>query len=192
MSQDVWYIYQNREQQGPFDEQQVKQMLAENMIAQDAHLFKSGWKDWRPLSECRSELGLTSPQLPPPPPTQGSSQAFVERSPRATVSGRVIIHNNGQLVIGSGANISVSGLFLQTGEQIFTIGEDIKLTCKLDSLQRPFHATATVVRFAENDDGAPGYGFKFVDLDPSITDLIGRLVEKKKKKQVKQVKDNAS
>ena len=107
MHEQIWYVYQNGQQLGPFAGLQIKQMVDSQMIPQDAYLFKVGWKDWRPIEETFAEIGIAGPA------PVSSHVATVERraaAPRATIAGRVIVHNNGQLVIGSGVNISATGI----------------------------------------------------------------------------------
>ena len=57
-SEQIWYVYQNGQQLGPFAGLQIKQMVDSKMIPQDAFLFKVGWKDWRPIEECLEEVGV--------------------------------------------------------------------------------------------------------------------------------------
>jgi hypothetical protein len=68
MSEQVWYVYQNSQQMGPFAAPQIKQMVDSKMISQDAYLFKVGWRDWRPIEETMNELGVApvaQSSLPP-------------------------------------------------------------------------------------------------------------------------------
>ena len=57
-SDSVWYLYQNNQQVGPFDTQQITQLLTNKMISQDSYIFKAGWKDWRVLAEGYEDLGI--------------------------------------------------------------------------------------------------------------------------------------
>lgn len=173
MSEQVWYVYQNGQQLGPFSEPQVKQMISIKMIPQDAYIFKVGWKDWRPLEEAFDELGIaTHPKIPQ------LTQERRESAPRATISGRVIVHNNGQLVIGSGVNISATGIFVETADRLFTIGENLKLSVRSDSLSKPFNATASVIRYNADPKFSIGYGLHFIELDPKIAGEIQSAVDK--------------
>src|SRR5690606_25316412 len=138
---------------------QIRQMADSKMIPHDAYLFKVGWKDWRPIEECYEELGLE------PPPGQASASDRRTAAPRATIKGRVVVHNNGQLVIGSGVNISSSGMFVETNDQIFTVGERLKLSVRAEGFTRPFNVVAQVVRYNSDPRYPIGYGLKFEDLD---------------------------
>ncbi len=174
MNDQVWYVYQKGQQLGPFGDDQIKQMTTTKMIAQDAYLFKVGWKDWRPIEDCGDELGMDVPAPPVEAPTDRRTTA-----PRATVSGRVIVHNNGQLVIGSGVNISSTGIFVETKDQIFTVGEKLKLSVRIENLSRPFNVVAQVVRYNSDPDKAIGYGLKFEDLDEGIAEEIQASIDAK-------------
>ncbi len=176
-SEQVWYVYQNSQQLGPFAVNLIKQMVDSKMIPQDAYLFKVGWKDWRPIEECQEDLGLHQ--------TGGSTGApKTDRAlgaPRATIKGRVIVHNNGQLVIGVGVNISASGIFVETKDQIFTVGEELKLSVRTDSLSHPFNVVAQVVRYNSDPRYPIGYGLKFEGLDDSVARDIQDAVDAQNK-----------
>ncbi|MFK7825118.1 MAG: PilZ domain-containing protein [Oligoflexales bacterium] len=170
MSEQVWYIYQQSQQQGPFDHPKIMQMLGTNMISQDAYLFKVGWKDWLPLEDCHGQLGTTP---------SGNADTIVReaRAPRATIKGRIIVHNNGQLVIGAGVNISSSGMFVETPDPIFEVGETLKVTCRIDGFLQAFNASAQVMRFNQDRKFPVGYGLKFVALDKKVESEIQGLID---------------
>lgn len=173
MNSQIWYVYQQSQQLGPFTGQQIKQLVDSKMIAQDAYLFKVGWKDWRPIEETFEELDIASP---------GSNKEKSEErrgtAPRASIKGRVIVHNNGQLVIGAGVNISSSGIFVETQDQIFTVGEKLKLSVRADGFAKPFNAVAKVVRFNSDPGNPVGYGLQFVDLDDTVGKEIQGAVDR--------------
>lgn len=177
MSDTQWYVYQTNQQLGPFSSNQLGQMISTKMIAQDAYLFKVGWKDWRPIEECQEELGLArGPQLPASPDRKATA-------PRASISGRVIVHNNGQLIIGSGVNVSSSGIFVETQEQIFTVGEKLKLTVRIDGFVKSFNVVARVVRFNSDPRYSLGFGLSFENLDRGIVDEIDKMVARNQPSQ---------
>jgi hypothetical protein len=186
MSDIIWYVYQQSQQQGPFGTEQVKKMIDTKMISQDAYLFKVGWKDWRPVEDTYEELGLKGD-------SGTSEEASVARragAPRASIQGRVIVHNNGQLIIGSGVNISSTGIFVETKDQIFTIGERLKLSVKAEGIARPFNAVALVIRFNSDSKYSIGYGLQFENLDQVVKKEIASLVDLQNTKQ--KSKDAAS
>jgi hypothetical protein len=166
MSEQVWYVYQNGQQLGPFATPQISQLINTKMIAQDAYLFKVGWKDWRPVEDTFEELGISGGKA-------GGSDNRRMGAPRATIQGRVIVHNNGQLVIGAGVNISATGIFVETQDQIFTVGEKLKLSVRADGLTRPFNVVAQVIRFNSDPRMPVGYGLRFENLDQ----VVGREIE---------------
>ena len=170
MNEQLWYVYQNGQQLGPFAGLQLKQMIDTKMIPQDAYLFKVGWKDWRPIEDTLDELGLEAGAAP-------SSDNRRAAAPRATINGRVVVHNNGQLAIGTGANISATGMFVETKDQIFTVGEKIKLSVRADGFQKAFNVVAQVVRFNSDPSYAVGYGLRFEDLEHEIALDIQKAVD---------------
>ncbi|MCX6129389.1 MAG: PilZ domain-containing protein [Proteobacteria bacterium] len=179
MSEQVWYLHQNGQQVGPFETQQVTQLFLTNMIAKDGYIFKVGWKDWRPIEEGYEVLGLQNPtqsQLSPEEQKQQTENRLLG-APRASIVGRVVVHNNGQLTIGQGVNISEGGVFVETSDQIFTIGETLRLSIRCDGLPKAFNAEAAVIRF-NNDPKMPvGYGLKYIKIDGEAQASIRQLVE---------------
>lgn len=184
MSEQVWYVYQESQQLGPFAHQQLVQLFSTNMVAQDAYIFKVGWKDWRPVEECQNDLGISLDQVVSESDVHSQTSAPVElsserrsRAPRATIKGRVIVHNNGQLVIGAGVNISASGIFVETSDLIFNIGETLKLTCRIDGRINAFNVSAVVMRFNDDSRFPVGYGLRFSDLEPHIANEIQQMID---------------
>lgn len=171
MNEQIWYVYQNGQQLGPFAGPQIKQMVDSKMIPQDAYLFKVGWKDWRPIEETMEELGVEG-AMPAP-----SSSERRDAAPRASISGRVVVHNNGQLVIGAGVNISSTGIFVETRDQMFTVGEKIKLSVRADAFSRPFNVLAQVVRYNSDPRFPVGYGLRFEDLEETLAREIQSAVD---------------
>jgi len=170
MSEQLWYIYQNSQQLGPFAVDQIKQLFSTKMISQSAYLFKVGWKDWCPLEDCLDQIGVSGHG------DVESSPARREGAPRASVVGRVVVHNNGQLTIGTGVNISGTGIFVETEDELFTLGERIKLTVRCEGVKKPFNVNAEVVRFNTDKKYPLGYGLRFEDIDSDIQKEIEDLV----------------
>ncbi len=178
MSEQAWYLYQNGQQEGPFDDEQVTQLFLTNMIAKDGYIFKIGWKDWRPVEEGYEILGLPNPSKASMSPVE--YEAHVDKrklsAPRATITGRAVVHNNGQVSIGRSVNISTGGVFIETDDQIFTVGDLLKLSLRCEGLSKAFNAEAKVMRFNRDEKYPIGYGLMFTRIDQSIQDSIQQLV----------------
>jgi len=170
MSELLWYVYQNGQQMGPLSEQQLTDMVNNTMIAHDSYLFKVGWKDWRPIEDTYEELGIVNPPLAKSPKRRTAA-------PRATINGRVVVHNNGRLAIGIGVNISSTGIFVESPDRIFSVGEKLKLSVKVKGISKPFNAVAQVIRFNSDARYPVGYGLKFESLEENIRTEIQRLVD---------------
>jgi hypothetical protein len=175
MSDQVWYLYQNGQQLGPYDTQQVTQLFTTKMIADDGYIFKVGWKDWRPVEEGYEVLGLTVPS--DKGWTDEQLNARKAARPRAGVTGRVVVHNNGDVTIGKGINVSETGIFVETHDRIFTLGEQLKISVRCDGLSKAFNAEAIVIRFNTDPRYPLGYGLQFTSIDDSDKVQIRELVE---------------
>lgn len=173
MSERVWYTYQDEKQLGPFNQDQVKQLIVTKTITPNSFVFKVGWKDWVLLRDVLAEFDMGTP---PPPPVRFAEEAG-KRPPRASIHGRVIVHNDGQLVLGSGVNISSTGIFIETPDLIFKLEEKLKLTCQVQGIKSSFNVTAQVIRFNDDSKMPVGYGLRFLDLDSEIEEAINQLIK---------------
>lgn len=181
MSELVWYIFQNGKQVGPFEDSQLAQMLVNGMVSDDAYLFKAGWKEWRPIEDVGDELKAITGGAPgAAPKTAIDPKALAERkkqAPRATIRGEVLAHNGHHLTVAQGANISASGIFLDTADREFEAGETLNLTIRCNGIGKPFNAHAKVIRHSDNPKYGIGYGLKFIDLREDYKLRIEQLVE---------------
>ncbi len=167
MAELNWFVYQGGVQIGPFSIVTLKEKLEKKEVTLEGFLFKTGWKDWRPVGDCLQEIGSATNMVPPPP-----NHAL--RPPRATIQGQVIVHNDGQLIIGRGVNISSSGIFIETSEMIFKVGEVLKLTCRVDGFYKSFNAQAEVIRFNSDPSSPIGYGLRFTTIDTTVQNQIDK------------------
>ena len=169
---------------GPFESEQLLQLRDSNMISQNAFVFKAGWKDWRPVKTIWVEIeaqALGKPTVIP------EVAAVVEENPqerraggtRVNVSGRIIAHNNSQIVFASAVNVSESGLYVATNEEIFHVGEEVKITVQIEQLNKSFNAVAQVAHYNSDPKFIKGYGLIFKDVNSVIKAKIKDLVTNK-------------
>ena len=172
--ENIWYLYQESTQMGPFNTAQLLEMHHNNMIAHDSYVFKVGWKDWRPVEEGLEELGI---KVGTPDMSDANLAQRRVNAPRASICGRVVVHNNGQLSIGNGVNISPTGIFVETKDRIFQVGETLKISVRADGLSKSFNVMAKVMRFNADANYPIGYGLKFENLEDGIKEEIVHLVD---------------
>lgn len=224
----TWYIHHNNAQQGPLSLAAARKWLATNTLTDSTLIFCQGWTQWKPFSECSSEIMPPAPASAAKPAPQakkkttasqaasqaasqpasqqqgepkkitsqqrthlkfekGSKEASAlepikqERSPRSSVQGQIIVHNNDNLIFAQSVNISAQGLFIQTEKPIFNIGEILKITCRVKQLGSPFNAEAQVVRRAQSSAEPSGYGLFFTSLKPDISERIHSLIRSQQK-----------
>lgn len=174
MEDAIWYVYHDGQQLGPFPAAQVRDLHHKKMIAQSAFVFKVGWPDWRPLQDTAAELGIEGITTAADG-AEGESKRL--GAPRVGIQGRVVIHNNGHLAIGTGVNISISGIFIETRDALFAVGERLKLSVRCEGIDKPFNAVAKVIRFNNDSRYATGYGLQFEEIDPAIVARIRSLID---------------
>ena len=172
----VWFIFSQEQQLGPFTKAQLYQQFQKNKFPPDVHLFREGWKEWLPLNDCASELGL-------PFDLSGNTVSLQDRrrkGSRVGIAGQIIVHNQGDLAIGSGVNLSGTGLFVETTQQIFRVGETLILTCKVKQMPTPFHAKAEVIRFNAGNNDPTGFGLRWTEISDAIQQDIQKLTNASK------------
>ncbi len=184
MNDQIWYVYQNSQQLGPFATAQITQMLDSKILAKEAFFFKVGWKDWRPVEDCYEELSIKRENIAPATAERRSA------APRASIAGRIVVHNNGQIIIGQGVNISSTGIFVETTDQIFKVGEKLKLSVRVDGMIKAFNATALVIRYNVDPHYQTGFGLKFEEVDPNIVTELEKFVSSINSRNLILVKNN--
>ena len=185
MSDKIWFIHQNEQQMGPFESQQLLQLRDNNMISQNAFVFKTGWQDWHPIKTIWVEIEAQA--LGNKPSSIPEAATVVEENPaerrssgtRVNISGRIIAHNNSQIVFASAVNVSESGLYVATNEEIFHVGEEVKITVQIEQLNKSFNAIAQVVHYNSDPQFIKGYGLIFKEVNNVIKAKIKDLVTNK-------------
>ena len=197
MAEKCWYYFHNSEQVGPMVQDDLVSKLKSGTLSDESLVFKTGWKKWASVAETKKSLGLADAKSPPPPPpvpkrkagsaeqvltfssaeTERSKVELVRqvRSPRRSVSGQVIVHNNDNLIFAQSANISAEGVFIKTEKPIFYIGEILKITCRILEVGIPFNAEAQVVRRSSSSNEPSGYGLYFTVIKPEIVEKIRKI-----------------
>ena len=82
------------------------------------------------------------------------------------------------MVIGSGVNISATGMFVETTDQMFAVGERLKISVRVDGFSRPFNVLAQVVRYNGDPKLPIGYGLRFDDIDPAVAKDIQQAIDR--------------
>ncbi len=167
MTQPIWYIYQNEQQLGPFTDSQVVQLHTNKMVAESAYIFKAGWEEWKPVEDGLKILGVEGTN-----PAVESNGEERRDSRRASISGRIIVHNRGDVTYADGINISENGLFFESQKEAFKMGEEVKVTIQVREFTRPYNARGIVTRHSSDPDWLIGYGIRFERLDPRLRDEI--------------------
>lgn len=80
----AWHLQTNTgEQLGPGDHQTLNQWEAAGQLADDAHVWRTGWEAWRPVAEVRSELPLDGAPTPSKEPAESAASKYVSNRKKA-------------------------------------------------------------------------------------------------------------
>ena len=71
---NTWYVAINGQQQGPFPQNHIQQMLASGVYTQDTLVWREGFQNWLPVSQV-PELNQPPGVAPQSPPSSPGIQA---------------------------------------------------------------------------------------------------------------------
>lgn len=171
MAENVWYYFDGEAQVGPVSEEKLRALVVSGQVTPEYYVFRNGFDDWKLLSEV-SELAALAPRI-------SGRRPVAERAPITEV---VIAHNGRHIASGVLRNISVSGVFFETSDRSFQVGDDLKLTLTQgQELGKPIHLRCRVARYSANNKPAVGYGLEILDLTEEIQQRIYEYIQRRKK-----------
>jgi hypothetical protein len=166
----VWYFFNGEAQVGPITEQELQEQIREKTVLTNHHVYRDGFENWKLLADVPDLMKFAN---------SGGENTIKRSAPRAPIYELVVAHNDRHIVSGTLRNISLTGLFFETLDQSFDIDEEIKLILKEGrGLGKPMNLRGVVVRRANDERFARGYGLELRDLDEKtqtrIVDYIKR------------------
>jgi GYF domain 2/PilZ domain len=196
----VWFYYSNEQQVGPMGEAELKKAIEQGAVHEDDYIYREGFSDWKALKEvpefksgAAARQTVASPAKnanADPSSLQGSDYGSLAYDPktvkrkgeRQPIHELVVAHNGSHVATGHISNISVSGVYFETVDSVFSLNDEIKITLKEGrGLGKPMHLSGIVVRQCKGPgrDG-PGYGLELRGVDEAAR---GRILEYIKRHQ---------
>ncbi|NBO37491.1 DUF4339 domain-containing protein [bacterium] len=177
LNERIWFYYANEQQVGPMTENELRSAISSGTLKGTDFVYREGFTDWRPLAEVNELSQPAKSHLVSVPISDHSNQG--RRAPRAAIQELVVAHNDQNVATGHIRNISISGLYFETGDAVFKINDEVKLTLKEGKgLGKPMHLRAVVVRQARENGLHVGYGLELRGLDETsrarIVDYVKR------------------
>jgi GYF domain 2/PilZ domain len=203
----IWFYFANENQVGPLSFQELEGAVQDGALHQQDYVFRDGYKDWifakdvpelqvsfqlsstlassAAVSSAQTVTNATSATTAKLSLVNENSSSRVNpglRSLRVVMEERVVAHNEQRVVSGKIENISVSGVFFHTSEEVFGLNDSIKLTLKEGKgLGKPVQLQGIVVRKSNSTQGPNktyGYGIELRSIDDAsrtrIEDYISR------------------
>jgi hypothetical protein len=167
----TWSVVQNDRPHGPYSRNDMLKLILSKQLKAHAKVKRSDWEDYKSIIECLEIIGRALNQ-PDQPKTSERRMA----APRTSVNGIVSASNDQAKIACLTSNLSISGMFLKTGETCFRIGDKIQLHAKVENISKPFIANAEVMRFSTNLKFGVGYGLRFITIDNSVISEIQKIV----------------
>ena len=116
---------------------------------------------------------------PPPPPVPQAAASGAERrqNPRLALQAHVTLSSQDNLLMGLASDLSVGGIYV-AGLSPPPVGEKVLIELQMGE-DDPIRLEGVVRWHREGEDGAPGgCGVQFVDLAPTTSALLTRLLER--------------
>jgi hypothetical protein len=156
-------------------EEDILGKMVRKEVKESDYVFRAGFENWQLLSQTPQLMDkLKLAKVPPVPPHQ--DQGKDKRAAlRGDINEGVVAHNGAKIASGVLRDISTGGVFLETKQKIFQIGEVIKLIVKEGkNIGKPIYFSCEVVRV----DGSKGYGLKFKDVSEDTFKCIENYMKK--------------
>lgn len=170
----IWFYYAKETQVGPLKEAELRQAIADGSLAATDYVYREGFGDWKHLKDV-PELasGLKGARAPAVSVTVRGTQRSNgsdkrQGGKRVAIAELVVAHNDAHVATGLISNISVTGVFFQTHDNVFSLNDEVKLTLKEGKgLGKPMHLRGVVVRHSR-DATLPGYGLELRGIDEGV------------------------
>ena len=176
----IWFYYARDTQVGPLKEHELKAAIADGSLTEKDYVYREGFSDWKSLKDV-SELKATpvssepAARAPIKPPTAVRDKRSAGK--RVAIQELVVAHNDTHVATGLISNISVSGVFFETADSVFSLNDEVKLTLKEGKgLGKPMHLRGVVVR--QSREGLPGYGLELRGLDEASRTRIQEYIKR--------------
>lgn len=176
VSDRIWFYYASEKQVGPMSESELRGFIAKGDVADIDYVYREGFPDWKLLKdvpELRRPGQVAS--MPPPAPPERRAKSI-----RVPINELVVAHNDVHVASGHLKNISATGVFLETKDNVFSVNDEVKLTLKEGKgLGKPMHLKGVVVRHAaEGGGGVKGYGLELRGLDEAARSRIAEYIKR--------------
>ena len=175
----VWFYYAHDEQVGPLTLGELRAAVSAGSLTEKDYVYREGFSDWKLLKgvpDLKQESKSSEPlaRAPVKLPQDSDKRAG---NKRVSIQELVVAHNDTHVATGLISNISMSGVFFETADSVFSLNDEVKLTLKEGKgLGKPMHLRGVVVRQCR--EGMPGYGLELRGLDEAsrtrIQDYIKR------------------
>ena len=177
----VWFYYASEVQVGPMGFESLREAIECGAIGIEDYVFREGFHDWRRLGEIDelSEIARASVRAPESNSGDRTVRSRDRRiQPRAPLSDLVVAHNDNHLTSGLVADISASGIYLETSDNCFRLNDEVKITLKHGTgLGKPILLRGTVVRQTSAGRSRFGYGVELMNLDERTRTTISAYVK---------------
>lgn len=179
-SNRIWFYYAKEKQVGPISESELRGVIASSELSDLDYIYREGFADWKHLKDV-PEFKKANVTVAKPPPALPERR--VNSPMRAPINEQVVAHNDVHVASGHIKNISATGVFLETADNVFSLNDEVKLTLKEGKgLGKPMHLKGVVVRHTtEGKGGVKGYGLELRGLDESARTRIAEYIKRNEK-----------
>ena len=160
-----WFVLKGQSQFGPFTQHEMVRLMQEKSLFEFDFIWNSSMKDWKRLVEVEEFSKENIQSLLKNKTTKDSF--FSRQYERTPFEGRVIVHNQNEMWVASGKEISQGGMGLYIADSMIVPGQVLNFHVKGHGDQETFNVKGEVVskQFLKGARGKGQkieYGVKFL------------------------------
>lgn len=161
-----WFVMKGQSQFGPFSKSDVIRMMQERAVYEFDFIWNASMKDWARLAEIPEFSPQAIADLYKSKSAKGS---FLDRKhSRERFEGQILVHNNDEVWMADGKEISAGGLGLYISNSLIVPGQQIYLHVRGVDGREPFNVVGEVVskkfiKGVSSRNNRVEYGVRFVE-----------------------------
>lgn len=161
-----WFVMKGQSQFGPFSKGDIIRMMQERAVYEFDFIWNASMKDWARLAEVQEFSAQAITDLYKSKSEKGS---FLDRKhARQKFEGKILVHNNDEVWVADGKEISAGGLGLYISNALIVPGQQVYLHVRGVDGREPFNVIGEVVskkfsKDASSRNNRIEYGVRFVE-----------------------------
>jgi hypothetical protein len=170
--ENEWYVLRDEDKFGPFKYLELIRMLQEKKLFEFEFVWFKGMGSWQKISDLADFAPAKIKQMHDSGQLDGLEIFFRRKHKRAKLGATVIVHDQKKVYKAVAAEISAGGCGVVLNQNEIDIGKSLHLHFKAGDEVPAFNATVEVVSRRKLQGRETRYGFKFLEIAPSVQKAI--------------------